>query len=88
MGTVTVEIEDELLAALGKTAEERKTFVLEAVAIEAVRTGKLYKPQARRIVGLERAEFLRLLWERKVPEDIDDEAIIEGYKAIKRIFPE
>lgn len=85
MGTITIEIPDERLAQLGATPEERVRFVLEAVAVEGVRTGRLWKPQAAQLVGMTRVEFMSLLWERKVPDGIEPEAIKEAYHGLKKI---
>lgn len=86
MVNITIEIPDERLTQLGATPDERIRFILEAVAVEGVRTGRLWKPQAAALLGMNRVEFLALLSERKVPDGIEPEAIKESYHAFKRIF--
>ena len=87
MATITLNIPDDIAAAIGETSETQTRFALEALAVESVRCGRLYKPQAAALTGMTRLDFLVLLQARRVPDDTTVEALKEGYQAIDRIFP-
>ena len=68
---MTLELNDELLATAGLTAEETR---LE-LAVHLVETGRLTAGQARRLTNLERLEFERVLGERGLWPNYDEESL-------------
>jgi predicted HTH domain antitoxin len=68
---MTLELNDELLATAGLTAEETR---LE-LAVHLVETGRLTAGQARRLTNLERLEFERVLGERGFWPNYDEESL-------------
>jgi predicted HTH domain antitoxin len=53
MQDVTITIPDELLAALGAPGRDLSRAALEALALDAYRTGKLSAAQLKRILGFQ-----------------------------------
>lgn len=68
---MTLELSDELLATAGLTAEETR---LE-LAVHLVETGRLTAGQARRLTNLERLKFERVLGERGLRPNYDEESL-------------
>ena len=87
MGTLTIEMDDDLLAELGKTEEERRAFVLEAIAVDCFQKKEWPTGTCGRLMGIPRVEFVRIQAERGIPSPITGEDIAEGYRAIEKLFP-
>jgi len=68
---MTLELNNELLATAGLKAEEAR---LE-LAVHLVETGRLTAGQARRLTNLERLEFERVLGERGLWPNYDEESL-------------
>ena len=76
---VTIQLPDDILAALEERWDDVPRRSLEAIAVEAYRTGALTEPQLRRLLKLDnRFQVHALLKEHHVPlqytaADIDDD---------------
>ena len=65
---VTIQLPDDISAALEERWDDVPRRSLEAIAVEAYRTGALSESQARRLLGLEsRFQVHALLKEHDVP---------------------
>ena len=53
MQQVTISLPDELLAAFSAKGQDLSRAALEALALEAYRTGKISAAQLRRLLGLQ-----------------------------------
>ena len=76
---VTIQLPDDISAALGERWDDVPRRSLEAIAVEGYRTGALTEPQVRRLLELDtRFQVHALLKEHHVPlqytaADIDDD---------------
>ena len=65
---VTIQLPDDISAALGDHWDDVPRRSLEAIAVDAYRTGALTEAQVRRLLGLEtRFQVHALLKEHHVP---------------------
>jgi predicted HTH domain antitoxin len=65
---VTIQLPDDISAALGAQWDDVPRRSLEAIAVEAYRTGALTESQGRRLLGVEsRFQVHALLKEHNVP---------------------
>lgn len=73
MMTVTIQLPDDISAALGERWDNVPRRSLEAIAVEGYRSGALTEAQVRRVLGLE-SRFLvhALLKEHRVPLRLTD----------------
>jgi predicted HTH domain antitoxin len=76
---VTIQLPDDISAALEEQWDDVPRRSLEAIAVEAYRTGALTESQVRKLLGLEtRFQVHALLKEHRVPlqyasADIEDD---------------
>lgn len=65
---VTIQLPDDISAALEEQWEDVPRRLLEVIAVEGYRTGALTEPQVRRLLGFEtRFEVHALLKQHHVP---------------------
>lgn len=67
MATITIEIPDNLLAALGVTLEERNKFILEAIAVDCFQTKQWATGACARLMNIPRVEFIAVQMKRGIP---------------------
>ena len=83
---ITIELPEDVAAALKGQWEDLPLGSLEAIAVEAYRTGVLHESQVRRLMGFEtRFEVHALLKKHDVPLRItaaDVEADLEAHRAL------
>ncbi len=83
---VTIELPEDIAAALKGKWDDLSQGSLEAIAVEAYRTGLLHESQVRRLMGFEtRYEVHGLLKKHGVPLDItaaDVEADVEAHRQL------
>ena len=83
---VTIDLPEDIAAALKGKWEDLSQGSLEAVAVEAYRTGVLHESQVRRLMGFEtRYEVHALLKKHGVPLTItaaDVEADLEAHRQV------
>ena len=59
MQQLTIELPDELLAALASSGQDLSRAAFESIAVEAYRARKISTAQLRRLLGLEVDGFLK-----------------------------
>jgi predicted HTH domain antitoxin len=64
--TLTIELPEEILSALGQSADEAEKDARLAVAIEWYRRGAVSQGRAAEIAGVPRADFIDELAARKI----------------------
>jgi predicted HTH domain antitoxin len=80
---VTIQLPDDISAALEERWDDVPRRSLEAIAVEGYRTGALTEPQVRRLLKLDtRFQVHALLKERHVPlqytaADLDDDLRVQ-----------
>jgi Uncharacterised protein family (UPF0175) len=83
---VTIDLPDDIAAALQGKWDDLSQGAREAIAVEAYRTGLLDESQVRRLMGFEtRYEVHGLLKKHGVPLDItaaDVEADVEAHRQL------
>lgn len=81
---VTIELPEDIAAALKGEWKDLPQGSLEAIAVEAYRTGVLHESQVRRLMGFEtRYEVHGLLKKHRVPLNItaaDVEADLQAHR--------
>lgn len=79
MTTITIQLPEEVFAALRRSPREVVQEVKLAAAVDWYRRGLVSQGRAAEIAGVSRADFIDALAERKVdviqvdPEDLDEE---------------
>jgi predicted HTH domain antitoxin len=82
--TATLELSDELLAAVGMSADEFVAEMLFLSAAKLFEAGRLSSGQAARLCGMARGEFLMSLGRIGVsainldPDDLDEDVRLAG----------
>ena len=59
MSTVQLELDDDLVAAIGEDGQPLERAALELIALELYRRGSISSGRAAEVLGLQRLEFLR-----------------------------
>ena len=88
---LTIDLPEDIAAALKGEWKDVSRRSLEAIAVEAYRTGVLHESQVRRLLGFEtRFEVHALLKEHRVPlhyTQADLEADLEAHRALGILPP-
>jgi predicted HTH domain antitoxin len=83
---VTIELPDDVSAALQGRWDDVPKRSLEAIAVEAYRTGALTESQVRRLLRLEsRFQVHALLKEHRVPLRYDEADLEEDIRAQREL---
>lgn len=69
MVEVTVKLPDKLAFSIGETPEVRARRVLEHIAIEEYRAGRVSQRQVGDLLGMDYWQTERFLTDRKVPQN-------------------
>lgn len=85
MATLSINIPDGLLAALGETPEARTGFILEAVAVDCFQTRQWSTSACAKLMGISRVEFIAIQMKRGIPDNLTGEDMVDGYEAINKI---
>jgi hypothetical protein len=86
MADISLPISKELLDALGDSVDAHERFILQAVALEAHRLGKVGTRRAGAAIGLGQIAFLKLQQEHEVPSHTTREELVDGYHAAKKFM--